>query len=93
MDNYFTKLINSVVTDCYLKNKPYVTNFLTLSEQEEVRNVCKQYKSLNLIFDGGFINSEYQKAIITPSNIPNSGIVILKILFNPKFLKLSHRIY
>jgi RNA-binding protein YlmH len=92
MDNYFTKLINSVVNDCYFKNKPYVTNFLSLAEQEEVKNVCKHYKDLNLIFDGGFINSEYQKAIITPSNIPDSGIVILKIEFNPKYLKLSHRI-
>ena len=93
MDNYFYKLINSVINDCYLKNKPYVTNFLSLAEQEEVKNICKQYKSLDVIFDGGFNNSEYKKAIIFPSDFtPDSGIVILKIEFNPKYLKLSHRI-
>lgn len=93
MENYFSKLINSVVNDCYSKNKSYVTNFLSLAEQEEVKNVVKHYKDLNVIFNGGFTNSEYQKAIIYPNdNIPDCGIVILKIEFNPKYLKLSHRI-
>ena len=92
MDNYFGKKISTILSDCYVKNKSYVTNFLSTSEQELVLIEAKKYPSLNISFDGGIKNAEYQKCIISPFEAElDNNISILKISFNPKYLTLSHR--
>ena len=64
MDSYLSKKISSILNDCYEKNKPYVTSFLSMSEQEIVKMEIKKYPTLYLKFDGGIKNAEYQKAIL-----------------------------
>lgn len=93
MDSYLSKKISSILNDCYEKNKPYVTSFLSMSEQEIVKMEIKKYPTLYLKFDGGIKNAEYQKAIITPYEMDlDNGITILKISYNKKYLTLTHRI-
>ena len=93
MDDFFSKKVASIFNDCYTKDKTYIFPFLSLAEQEIVKIEAKKYPSLNLKFDGGMINAEYQKAIITPYEMDvYNEITILKISFNPKFLTLTHRI-
>ena len=93
MNDYFTNVVSTVFRECYEKGKPYVSNFLSTTEQEIFILESKKYPTLSLTFDGGFKNSEYQKAIINPSDRHvNSEISILKISFNPRYLTLTHRI-
>ena len=92
MSDYLTNIVSSVFRECYEKNKTYVSNFLSLSEQEIFMIEAKKYPNLSLTFDGGIINAEYQKAIICPTGFNvSSNISILKIAFNPRYLNLSHR--
>ena len=92
MNDYLINIASSVFKECYDKNKSYVSNFLSLAEQEIFLLEARKYPNLSLSFDGGIVNAEYQKAIITPidSNV-SSNISILKIAFNPKYLSLTHR--
>ena len=93
MNDYFNNIVSTVFRECYEKNKPYISNFLTVAEQEIFILESKKYPSLNLSFDGGIKNAEYQKAIINPNNKDvDNEISIIKISFNPKYLTLTHRI-
>ena len=93
MENYFNKKISSIFNDCYNKNKPYVTSFLTSSEQEIAMIEAKKYPSLIVRFDGGMLNSEYKKAIILPYEMEiYNEITILKISYNKRYLNLTHRV-
>lgn len=93
MENFFSKKISSILNDCYEKEKPYVSSFLTISEQEIVVEEAKRFPSLLVKFDGGMENAEYKKAIIMPYEMSVSNqITLLKISFNPKYLTLTHRI-
>lgn len=93
MENYFSKKISTIFNDCYTKDKPYVSSFLTVAEQELVKIEAKKYPTIILKFDGGMLNAEYQKAIILPYEMEmDNEITILKISFNPKYLTLTHRI-
>ena len=92
MNDYLINIVSSVFKECYEKNKTYVSNFLTVAEQEIFLNEAKKYPHLQLTFDGGMINAEYQKALISPTGINvSSNISLLKIAFNPKYLTLTHR--
>ena len=93
MSDYFNNIVSTVLKDCYEKNKPYVSNFLSVAEQEIFLFESKKYPTLKLTFDGGIKNAEYQKAIINTltSDIENE-ISIIKISYNPKYLSLSHRV-
>ena len=93
MDNYFINIVASVFKEVYEKNKPYVSNFLTTEEQEIFMLEGRKYPTLTLTFDGGINNCEYKKAIIkaNSNNNVSSGISIIKIAFNPRYLQLSHR--
>ncbi len=92
MSDYLTNIVSSVFKECYEKNKTYVSNFLSLAEQEIFMIEGKKYPGLSLTFDGGMINAEYQKAIISPAGLNvSSNISIIRISFNPKYLTLSHR--
>lgn len=92
MSEYINNIVSTVFRECYEKNKPYVSNFLTVAEQEIFILESKKYPTLTLTFDGGIKNAEYQKAIINSDDkIIDSEISIIKISFNPKYLTLSHR--
>ena len=93
MSDYLNNIVSSVFRECYEKGKPYVSNFLSTSEQEIYILESKKYPTLSLTFDGGIVNSEYQKAIINPGDKSvSNGISILKISYNPKYLTLTHRV-
>ena len=93
MSDYLVNITSTIFRECYEKNKPYVSNFLSIAEQEIFILESKKYPSLTLTFDGGIKNSEYQKAIISPSDKDVSNeITIIKISYNPKYLNLTHRI-
>ncbi len=90
--NYFTNIVSSIFKEVYEKEKPYVSNFLSTEEQDLFILEAKKYPSLSLSFDGGIIGAEYKKAIINIDNTDvDKGISIIKIIFNPKYLSLSHR--
>lgn len=92
MDNYFYNIASSILNEVYERERPFVSNFLTLEEQEIIKLEAKKYPSLNVRFDGGIIGAEYKKAIISIYNKDISNeISIIKISFNPKYLTLSHR--
>ena len=92
MDNYFYNIASSILNEVYERGRPFVSNFLTLEEQEIIKSEAKKYPSLNVRFDGGIIGAEYKKAIISIYNKDISNeISIIKISFNPKYLTLSHR--
>ena len=92
MNDYLINIASSIFKECYDKNKSYVSNFLSLAEQEIFLLEARKYPNLSLSFDGGIINAEYQKAIIAPIDSDvYSNISILKIAFNPKYLSLTHR--
>ena len=92
MDNYFYNIASSILNEVYERERPFVSNFLTLEEQEIIKSESKKYPSLNVSFDGGIIGAEYKKAIISIYNKDISNeISIIKISFNPKYLTLSHR--
>ena len=93
MENYFSKKISTILNDCYEKNKPYISSFLTAAEQELVKIEAKKYPTILLKFDGGMQNAEYRKAIILPYELDISNqITILKISYNKKYLNLTHRV-
>ena len=93
MSDYLANITSTIFRECYEKNKPYVSNFLSIAEQEIFILESKKYPSLTLTFDGGIKNSEYQKAIISPNDKDVSNeITIIKISYNPKYLNLTHRI-
>ena len=92
MSDYINNIVSTVFRECYEKEKPYVSNFLTIAEQDIFILESKKYPSLRLTFDGGIKNAEYQKAIITPNSKEISNeISIIKISYNPRYLTLSHR--
>ena len=93
MSDYLVNITSTIFRECYEKNKPYVSNFLSIAEQDIFILESKKYPSLTLTFDGGIINSEYKKAIIAPiGKDVSSEISIIKISYNPKYLTLTHRI-
>ena len=93
MSDYLNNIVSSVFKECYEKGKPYISNFLSTAEQEIYTLESKKYPTLSLSFDGGIVNSEYQKAIINPNDKKvGSGISILKISYNPRYLTLTHRV-
>lgn len=90
--DYIYNIVSSIFKDVFEKNKPFVSNFLSSQEQEIYSLEAKKYPTLKLTFDGGMENSEYKKALISPSNQEAySDITILKISYNPKYLTLTHR--
>ena len=92
MSDYINNIVSTVFRECFEKEKPYVSNFLTIAEQDIFILESKKYPSLRLTFDGGIKNAEYQKAIITPNSKEISNeISIIKISYNPRYLTLSHR--
>ena len=85
MDNYFYNIASSILKEAYEKEKPFVSNFLTVEEQEIIKQEAKKYPSLNVSFDGGIIGAEYQKALISIyNNNISSEISIIKISFKCK---------
>lgn len=89
--DYIKNIVSNVFRECYEKGKPYVSNFLTTEEQHIYQLEAKKYPSLSLTFEGGIKNAEYQKAIISNNGDVDSGITIIKISFNPRYLSLTHR--
>ncbi|MGM9971095.1 MAG: RNA-binding protein [Anaeroplasmataceae bacterium] len=65
--------------------------FLDIRQQEIVKYIIGY--DCYLYFDGGYVDSEYKKCIISPFEIeePLFNIDILKLKYNPKFLNLNHR--
>ena len=93
MDNYFHKMVGSILNDCYQKNKVHITNFLTIEEQEILQNELSHYPSLKADFLTGFIGGERAKAVIYPLDMSavNPQIALLKLTYGNKYKEISHR--
>lgn len=93
MDEFLIKKLDSLLKTCYQKNMGYLTHFLSSAEQEYLLKEIKNYKGLEVIFSGAFLNATYQKAIIKPVdlNMNDFNLCLLKFNYNPKYIKLSHR--
>ena len=94
MDDYFIKMMASILEDCHNSNKVYLSDFLAKTEQEAIISLKASYPSLTLIFDGKIGDSEYKKALIYPSDLklkPDFKITIIEIKYNPRYLNLTHR--
>ena len=92
MNNYLDSIISTIFKDVESKGKVYLSNFLTINEQEIFMLEAKHYPNLTLSFDGGFTNAERMKAMVSSVDKKVSfEIEIIKILYNKKYLSLSHR--
>ncbi len=75
------------------ENKIIKTKFLNLNEKELLSSIIKNKK--NIRFFGGFINSEYECAIIKSGNeliLDNEfNISVYKIIYNKKYLTITNQ--
>lgn len=68
-------------------NTSVKTKFLTLTEQAIIKNTLKNKVFFKL--DGGYPNSELKRAIIYQDSDPS--ITCFKIIYNKKYLSLTHQ--
>lgn len=66
---------------------------LTLFLDEEKQQMFKKNKDIDILFDGGFDNSEYKRAIIKSKEISKFDfkICVFEIKYNSRYLELNHR--
>lgn len=71
-------------------NKPVLTSFLSLPEQNIVMQICP--KDLIVRFNGGYENAERKIACITSlEELYDSDLVILEAHYNSSFKQLQHK--
>ncbi|MBQ0064676.1 MAG: RNA-binding protein [Firmicutes bacterium] len=71
-------------------NKPVLTSFLSLPEQNIVEQICP--KDLYVCFNGGYENAERKIACITPmEEMYDSDLVILEATYNSNFRQIQHK--
>lgn len=68
-------------------NSTVRTKFLTQTEQSTLKNILKN--KIFFKFDGGYENSELKRAIIFSDN--DSFITCFKVIYNKKYLTLTHQ--
>lgn len=84
----------SIIEKAYNSNRYYVTDFLSTNEQSTMRSLIKKYPSMHLEFNGGISDAEYLKCAIIPNDYIGDidfGIDVFEILYNKRYLEISHR--
>lgn len=89
----FKKKIEHAVLDSNQNNKVTLFNFLDEREQSICQLVFKEYDFYNFLFLGGHDDAEYKRLLISPYNIKENALKVVKleISYNKKYLSLSHR--
>lgn len=82
MINNITKAMNGSIV---------LTDFLD-ENQQAILNSLSQYE-VQIVYDGGFVHSEYQRAMIAPSenDFDEFKIVVFEIIYPKRYLELNHR--
>ncbi len=88
--DFFKKQINSLATKA-LDKRVSLTNFLDETKQAIILN--SHFKGITVDFASGFQGGEYKRAIFRPlaSAFADFKIVVYEILYNERFLNLTHR--
>ena len=88
----FRKRINSLITKAY-NGGVSLLNFLDESKLGILKQETKNIKDVFVHYDGGFLNADTLRAIITPYEVEKTDfkIVIYKIKYNKKYYDINHR--
>jgi len=89
----FYAKINEQIEKVEKNGKIILTKFLSLREQFIIIETAKYYQ-INVLFDGGFDNTERKRCILYPNTIhvnPNFNITCFKIVTNKRYLTLTHQ--
>ena len=88
--DFFKKQINSLAEKA-LSGRVSLTNFLDETKQALIIN--SHFKDITIVFESGFIDGEYKRAILRPldSCFADFKIIVYEIIYNERFLELSHR--
>lgn len=88
----FRKRIDSLITKSY-SGGVSLLNFLDEAKLGILKQATKNLKDINVFYNGGFINADSVRAIITPYDVIDSDfkIVLYKIKYNHKYYDINHR--
>jgi len=88
----FKKRIDSLINKSY-SGGVSLLNFLDEAKISILKSASKNLKDINVYYDGGFINADTLRAIISPYEVIRDDfkIIIYKIKYNKKFYEISHR--
>ncbi len=88
----FKKRIDSLITKSY-SGGVSLLHFLDEAKLGILKQATKNIKDINIFYDGGFINADTLRAIITPYETEKSDfkITVFKIKYNQKFYEINHR--
>lgn len=94
-EEVFVKKVLDFKDQAEYKQRLILTPFYNPYYQSIVRNVIGHSQDIQVLQQGGFLNSESQRMIIAPSyyEIENDdfSIVVVKIIYAKNFEKISHR--
>lgn len=87
---FYKKQINSNINRA-LANNIVITNFIDEAKQAIIMTLNKG--TVDVIFDGGFINSERKRCIFKPYDleVTNFKISVYQIIYNKRYLTINHR--
>ncbi len=89
MDNFELSKIKSWISQAE-SGKVILTPFLDSNTQQVIKNTIT--KGLFLEFEGGYKDADYKRAFISIDNItPCFNICIVEIVYNRRYLTLTHR--
>ena len=88
----FRKRVDSLITKAY-SGGVSLLNFLDEAKLGILKQASKNLKDIFVYYEGGFLNADTLRAIITPYEVLKSDfkIVVYKIKYNKKFYEISHR--
>ncbi len=87
----FYAQINEQIENVEKNGKIILTKFLSLREQEIVLESAK-YHQIHVQLEGGILNSERKRCLLSEDYInANYNITCFKILYNKRYLKLTHQ--
>ncbi len=88
----FRKRIDSLITKSY-SGGVTLLNFLDEAKLGILNQAFKNIKDINVFYDGGFLNADTLRAIITPYEVEKSDfkIIVYNIKYNKKFYEIGHR--
>ena len=70
----FTKRVKDILSTVAFAERIKVLDFLNVSEQGVLESMVAKFDDVSLIFNGGFISAERQRAVIFPSSLPTTKI-------------------
>ncbi len=88
----FKKRVDSLITKAY-SGGVSLLNFLDEAKLGILKQSSRNLKDIFVYYEGGFLNADNLRAIITPYEVIKSDfkIVVYKIKYNKKFYEISHR--